>query len=204
MGNQYITSILKVKKKEKKHQIMPKQFLSLLLVFLSLDCIFAQPTRDNNTIPDDFKCPDNDIEHFFPDPKNCAKYYQCWHGLATHSICPSKNGEQLMYLGDSVCDWEHRVDCGDRPICDINDDNCHGGSKTTPEPSITTTQKPPKPTLCRNVKCEGSQFYPEGACNQCFCQCDPYAIAHEICCPAGLVFNSFSNLCDWPINVEGC
>ena len=68
---------------------MPKQFLSLLLVFLSLDCIFAQPTRDNNTLPDDFKCPDNDIEHFFPDPKNCAKYYQCWHGVATHSICPS-------------------------------------------------------------------------------------------------------------------
>ena len=50
-----------------------------------------------------------------------------------------------MYLGDSVCDWEHRVDCGDRPICDINNENCHGGSKTTPEPSITTTQKPPKP-----------------------------------------------------------
>ena len=68
---------------------MPKQFLSLLLVFLSLDCIFAQPTRDNNTIPDDFKCPDNDIEHFFSDPNNCAKYYQCWHGVATHSICPS-------------------------------------------------------------------------------------------------------------------
>ena len=120
------------------------------------------------------------------------------------NICISENGEQLMYLGDSVCDWEHRVECGDRPICDINDENCHGGSKTTPEPSVTTTQKPPKPTLCRNVKCEGSQFYPEGACNQCFCQCDPYAIAHEICCPVGLVFNSFSNLCDWPINVQGC
>ena len=119
------------------------------------------------------------------------------------NICISENGEQLMYLGDSVCDWEHRVECGDRPICDINDENCHGGSKTTPEPSITTTQKPPKPTLCRNVKCEGSQFYPEGACNQCFCQCD-HAIAHEICCPVGLVFNSFSNLCDWPINVQGC
>ena len=28
-----------------------------------------------------------------------------------------------MYLGNSVCDWEHRVDCGDRPICDLNDDN---------------------------------------------------------------------------------
>ena len=75
---------------------MPKQFLSLLLVFLSLDCIFAQPTRDNNTLPDDFKCPDNDIEHFFSDPNNCAKYYQCWPlytnatvSVATHSICPS-------------------------------------------------------------------------------------------------------------------
>ena len=67
---------------------MKKLFLSLLLVFLNLDSIFAQPTRDNTTLADDFKCPDNE-NGFFPDPKNCAKYYQCWHGVSTHSICPS-------------------------------------------------------------------------------------------------------------------
>ena len=78
---------------------MSKQFFSLLLVFLSLDCIFAQPKRDNNTLPDDFKCdPDNHVDHFFPDPKNCAKYYECWNGVVTHRIC---NSSKYTYLNDA-------------------------------------------------------------------------------------------------------
>ena len=119
-----------------------------------------------------------------------------------------------MYRPSNIqCDWADRVECGDRPVCDKNDENCHGGSTTTTlEPAKTTTQKPssstekpPNPnTLCKNVKCKGdNEFYPEGDCKQCFCQCD-HGIAGEICCPLGLVFNSISNRCDWPYNVVGC
>ena len=48
-----------------------------------------------------------------------------------------------MYRPSNIqCDWADRVDCGDRPICDKNDENCHGGPQTTPdpeEPSTTTS-----------------------------------------------------------------
>ena len=119
-----------------------------------------------------------------------------------------------MYRQSNIqCDWADRVECGDRPICDKNDENCHEPSKTsttttqkptTPEPSNTSTTTTLKPTLCRNVKCDGSnEFYPEGACKQCFCQCD-HGIANEICCHPGLVFNPIKNYCDWPKNVDGC
>ena len=76
-----------------------------------------------------------------------------------------------MYRPSNIqCDWADRVECGDRPVCDKNDENCHGGSTTTTlEPAKTTTQKPssstekpPNPTtLCKNVKCKGdNEFYP--------------------------------------------
>ena len=96
---------------------------------------------------------------------------------------------------------------GDRPICDKNDENCHGGSKTTtPEPAKTSTQKPPNlpSTLCRHVECKGdNEYYPEGDCRQCFCLCNN-GIASEICCRPGWVFNPITNHCDRPYNVVGC
>ena len=104
------------------------------------------------------------------------------------------NGKQLLYRpSNNQCDWEERVDCGDRPICDKNDQNCR-------EPHHTT-QKPP--SACDNVVCQGNEFYPEGVCKKCFCQCHG-GIADEMCCPNGLVFNPISNTCDWPFNINGC
>ena len=35
------------------------------------------------------------------------------------------NGKQECFDVDHKwCDWPERVDCGDRPICDENDENC--------------------------------------------------------------------------------
>ena len=35
------------------------------------------------------------------------------------------NGLQLQYNEDIIqCDFDERVDCGTRPVCDINDENC--------------------------------------------------------------------------------
>ena len=53
-----------------------------------------------------------------------------------------------MYRPSNIqCDWADRVDCGDRPICDKNDENCHDGPQTTPDPeepstTSTTTKEP--------------------------------------------------------------
>ena len=48
-----------------------------------------------------------------------------------------------------------------------------------------------------------NDFYPEGDCNQCFCQCHD-GFQDEICCSEGLVFDPSTNACDWPFNVNGC
>ena len=43
--------------------------------------------RDCNQDPDiPIDCTNN---HFYADPKNCIKYYQCWDGVATHKTCNS-------------------------------------------------------------------------------------------------------------------
>ena len=57
---------------------------------------------------------------------------------------------------------------------------------------------------CDDIACDhGNDFYPEGDCNQCFCQCHD-GFQDEICCSEGLVFDPSTNACDWPFNVNGC
>ena len=59
---------------------------------------------------------------WYADPYNCRKYWHCEAGKGQHFMC------QLNYLFDSTnvwCDFPDRVKCGDRPICDECDNNCH-------------------------------------------------------------------------------
>ena len=61
----------------------------------------------------------------------------------------------LYYRQSNIqCDYPARVDCGDRPVCDNNDENCHDWH-------ITTTTKKPSP--CDGIECDhGNDYYPEG------------------------------------------
>ena len=61
----------------------------------------------------------------------------------------------LYYRQSNIqCDYPGRVDCGDRPVCDHNDENCHDWH-------LTTTTK--NPTPCDGIDCDhGDDFYPEG------------------------------------------
>ena len=43
------------------------------------------------------------------------------------------------------CDYPDRVDCGDRPVCDDNDENCE-------EWHLTTTT--PKSSPCDGINCD--------------------------------------------------
>jgi len=141
-----------------------------------------------------FDCPE--AQGFFPDEKNCAKYWQCNADVAQHHACDKKNGIQLLYRPSDVqCDWPERVECEDRPICDDmeNDAECHDHHITTPRPSI-----------CNQIACDhGDGFYPEGDCAQCFCRCVGGA-HYETCCAPGLAFNPAVEQCDWPANINGC
>jgi len=144
--------------------------------------------NDNCGNTGDFDCPTP--VGFFEDPKDCASYWQCSDNVAVHHTCDKKNGLQLLFRASDIqCDWPDRVECGDRPVCDDNGENCHDNHVTTAAPN-----------LCDTIPCDhGDGYYPEGHCTQCFCRCVSGA-HYEICCAPGLVFNTAIEECDWPAN----
>ena len=71
-----------------------------------------------------------------PDPFNCRKYWNCdAAGTGYHFFCPGGQVPgwhhsqltvtQLFSMAYLGCDWEDRVDCGQRPVCDNCDENCY-------------------------------------------------------------------------------
>ena len=65
-----------------------------LYVFSFLVALFAA----TNAATDDDFCNDKN-DGYFPDPKNCIKYYHCFkHAVEDHLICP--NGELMK-----ICDF---------------------------------------------------------------------------------------------------
>jgi len=170
---------------------------------------------DKTTTPSpDFNCPA--ASGYFPDPKNCIKYFHCFEGsVEAHLTCPVANGKQECY--DEVntwCDWPARVNCGSRPICDKHDENCIEGTTVPTVPTDpTATMGPtttPKPDRCAAYgPCQMSPdtigpYKAEGPCDQCFCQCVAAGYYDEVCCEPGLVFNEKISQCDWPFNIPEC
>merc|ERR1711894_630297 len=109
------------------------------------NCI--EPDEKTTTPIPDFECPQP--SGYFADPKNCIKYYHCFEGNVEERItCPIANGKQECF--DPVntwCDWPERVDCGNRPICDENDENCN--TPPTVDPTAPTTTA--GPTTSKNL-----------------------------------------------------
>merc|ERR1712179_180565 len=162
--------------------------------------------------PDDFECPAE--SGYFADPKNCIKYYHCFNGIPEeHKICPhDEAGKQELYdPAHEWCDHPERVDCGNRPICDENDENCVEG---TTVPTIPTDPTAPTTTTkadrcaaygpCQMSPDSLGPYKAEGPCDQCFCQCVAAGVYDEVCCEPGLVFNERINQCDWPFNIPDC
>merc|ERR1711934_739349 len=91
--------------------------LALLLATALLGAISASAA--------DFVCPEP--YGFYENPDNCIKYYQCTDDIAQEQVCglhPSL-GTQMYYDPVNIwCEELSKVDCGDRPICDVNDQNC--------------------------------------------------------------------------------
>ena len=54
----------------------------------------------------------------------------------------TENGVQVLYdHPHNYCDWPERVDCGDRPICDENNQNCDKEVVTTSKYETTTSDE---------------------------------------------------------------
>jgi len=160
--------------------------------------------KTTTPIPD-FDCPQ--ANGYFPDPNNCIKYFHCYENVAEqHLTCPKVDGKQECFDEfNSWCDWPERVDCGNRPICDENDENCNTPTTKVVPTGPTTT---PKEDNCAKYgTCVSDGFGPyhsEGPCEQCYCQCILEGYYVEECCQEGLVFNDKINQCDWPYNVPDC
>jgi len=58
---------------------------------------------------------------WYADPWNCRKYWHCDHGVGSHYMC---DDNQLFDAIHVWCDWSDRVSCGNRPVCDVCDENC--------------------------------------------------------------------------------
>ncbi len=82
------------------------------------------------------------------------------------------------------------MDCGDRPICDEDDDNCgatSGGS-------------------CSEVICEEGEMIELGPCERCLCQCtgDGEGEGDELCCSEDLVWDPSQGACVEEDENPGC
>ncbi|KAK2719892.1 protein obstructor-E-like [Artemia franciscana] len=125
-----------------------------------------------------FTCPEPN--GYFPDSKQCDKYYTCIDGVATEELCL----DGLLFNDNAVwtrnpCDYPIDVDCGSR----------------------TVTQPPQSTELCPHAW--GIYFTGDKANCGTFRNCVG-GVAHDFNCPEGLAFNEQSLRCDWPEQTESC
>ncbi len=88
------------------------------------------------------------------------------------------DGKQELY--DPVntwCDYPERVDCGNRPICDVNDENCHDQDNGGNEDD----------DVCKDLP-DGYHPDPEN-CVQ-YWHCFDGILEKEFTCPVGMCINS--------------
>eukprot|EP00062_Callorhinchus_milii_P015801 gi/632966470/ref/XP_007899433.1/ PREDICTED: mucin-2-like [Callorhinchus milii] len=112
------------------------------------------------------------------DPKDSSSFYQCAFGRTFHLSCPPG---LIFNPQSSVCDFPINV----QP------------SSAVPSPS-TTGPDQVDPNFC-NLKPDGLYIDPKDSSS--FYQC-AFRRTFHLSCPPGLIFNSQSSVCDFPINVQ--
>jgi len=147
----------------------------------------------------EFECPTPN--GLFPDEANCMKYFQCYENVPQVMNCQVTAGQQLLYdPAHEWCNWPDSVDCGLRPICDKNDENCNN------QPTLPPTTTAP-PNLCDEFgSCslsDNGALRPQGVCDHCFCECSS-GRWQQLCCQPNLIFDGRNLQCNWPYNVPGC
>lgn len=58
---------------------------------------------------------------FYADPENCRYYFECEPNGMFHFLCEN---DWLYDEGTTYCDYQDRVECGSRPLCDSDGNNC--------------------------------------------------------------------------------
>ncbi|CAG9565997.1 unnamed protein product [Danaus chrysippus] len=150
--------------------------------------------------------------------EHCDKFYQCANGKNVTMNCPAG---LLFNPYKQVCDYPSNVKCGDRIIPDPEDEKPDNEDEDCDDPE---DEKPDN----EDEDCDDDN---NGGDDNGPCNCDPdeapaicgkpgsdgVLIAHEHCdkfyqcangknvtmnCPAGLLFNPYKQVCDYPSNVK--
>ncbi|CAK1580890.1 unnamed protein product [Parnassius mnemosyne] len=139
--------------------------------------------------------------------ENCNQFYKCSEGVPIALFCPAN----LLYNPKTEqCDWPRNVQCGNRVIPGDNESagGDSGGSGIGNDGSGVGSDGNNKScncnpgeaaSICAAQGSEG-QFVAHENCNQLYKCCDGKPMT--MTCPAGLLYNAYTELCDWPQNVK--
>merc|ERR1712123_158046 len=105
-------------------------------------------------------------------------YCQCYLGMGYLKHC---DGDGVFNEELQSCDWDWHVPC------------CNASMPTLPTPE----------EKCQAIQCHEDGYFPEGTCEDLFCQCIG-GVGHLQHCHDGLFFNPAISVCDWPWNNPGC
>jgi len=127
-------------------------------------------------------CPYADHAIAFPDPTACDGYYRCANGTVTQERC----GHGLLFSGAGAvhehCDYNWRVNCGDRPLPpDATNPAGRGGVCPYAFGLFPTSEK----CVDIYVKCVYGEPQPEQ-------------------CPEGLAYDARVHACNWPDLLPYC
>ncbi|KAJ8954026.1 hypothetical protein NQ318_004319 [Aromia moschata] len=136
-------------------------------------------------------CPyPSDDPIFYPNPDNCAQYYECYQGNLYLLNCP---GDLYWNINHNYCDYLENVDC--------SQNNITSAPTTVTSPGTTTTAGPWTPDPICPYPSEVIIFYPNPA------NCSTYWECYEgnkylMSCPDGLLWNDLARTCDYAVNVD--
>ncbi|CAL7950615.1 unnamed protein product [Xylocopa violacea] len=149
-----------------------------------------------------------------PYEPDCHKFYKCAYGEACLWDCPTYDGSNRLVFNpeEQVCDWPWNVP--ELPNCSNGDasNDTETASSTTSSTSTTTenngiiggiVMRHPRDTVNQYVQCpKNSDVRISHETN-----CNYYYECHNgnptlMKCLAGLVFNPYLEICDYPSNYE--
>ncbi|XP_065571763.1 chitin-binding domain protein cbd-1-like isoform X1 [Artemia franciscana] len=163
---------------------------------------FCQTNRKGVLLTSDiapFTCPESNGR--FPDPYDCASFYECADGIATLTKCPFG---KLYNQELGECDYAQNVDCSNISPLPTQDGSTITVLSTTSEVPTTssyptTSQKPDLTTTPGEpFVCPGDGVFPHEDCSM-FYQCANGG-SNAQTCPPGLTFNPDILACDYPDN----
>nr|AAP33177.1 peritrophin 1 [Mamestra configurata] len=129
--------------------------------------------------------------------QNCNQFYKCAEGRPVTFDC----SPTLLYNPyKEECDWAHNVECGDRVIPDLKEDDSSDDDNNSTENDGTCNCNPEEaPAICAAPGSE-SQLIAHENCNKYYI-CN-HGLPVAVSCVGDLLFNPYTRECDWPRNVD--